>query len=193
MKETSVFDIIADLDTPVSAFMKLRDLQPRFLLESVEGGERLARYSFLGFGAASTVRLENNHLYLDDKIIDEPTSQIEYLQSLRKLLRAAPKLTPSIDDLPFSGGLVGVSGYDIIRLFEDLPALTVPQENLPRAIFVMPTSVLVFDHLTRRAALLHAGSEVARKQLKQEVIKAGLIKENEYDKIMSPLKMTKPK
>ena len=170
MTEPSIFDIIADLDTPVSAFMKLRDLQPRFLLESVEGGERLARYSFLGFGAASTVRLEHNDLYLDEKVIGQPKSQIEYLQSLRELLSVAPQLTPSIDDLPFSGGLVGVSGYDIIRLFEELPTLTKPQENLPRAIFVMPTSVLVFDHLTRRAALLHAGSETARKQLKQQVI-----------------------
>jgi anthranilate synthase component 1 len=45
-------DIAADLDTPVSAYLKLRNLKPRFLLESVEGGERLARYSFLGFGDA---------------------------------------------------------------------------------------------------------------------------------------------
>ena len=52
MSITAPFDIVADLDTPVSAFLKLHDLQPRFLLESVESGERLARYSFLGFGNA---------------------------------------------------------------------------------------------------------------------------------------------
>ena len=51
------FDIAADLDTPVSAFLKLEQLKPRFLLESVEGGERLARYSFLGFGDAVEVRM----------------------------------------------------------------------------------------------------------------------------------------
>ncbi|NBC22196.1 MAG: hypothetical protein GVY21_01835, partial [Gammaproteobacteria bacterium] len=50
------FDITADLDTPVSAWLKLADLGPRFLLESVEGGERLARYSFLGFGPGREVR-----------------------------------------------------------------------------------------------------------------------------------------
>ena len=50
------FDIAADLDTPVSAYLKLAKLRPRFLLESVEGGERLARYSFLGFGDALEVR-----------------------------------------------------------------------------------------------------------------------------------------
>ena len=52
------FDIAADLDTPVSAYLKLRDLQPRFLLESVEGGERLARYSFIGFGDALEVFMD---------------------------------------------------------------------------------------------------------------------------------------
>jgi anthranilate/para-aminobenzoate synthase component I len=54
----SVFDIAGDLDTPVSAFMKLAAFKPRFLLESVEGGERLARYSFVGFGDAFEVRLD---------------------------------------------------------------------------------------------------------------------------------------
>ena len=52
------FDIAADLDTPVSAYLKLGSLKPRFLLESVEGGERLARYSFLGFGNAVEVRMD---------------------------------------------------------------------------------------------------------------------------------------
>ncbi|HEX5764483.1 MAG TPA: hypothetical protein VFY27_02885, partial [Woeseiaceae bacterium] len=54
------FDIAADLDTPVSAYLKLKELKPRFLLESVEGGERLARYSFLGFGDGFEVRLDRN-------------------------------------------------------------------------------------------------------------------------------------
>ena len=59
------FDIAADLDTPVSAFLKLAPLKPRFLLESVEGGERLARYSFLGFGDALEVRMDAEGLSID--------------------------------------------------------------------------------------------------------------------------------
>jgi anthranilate synthase component I len=55
---TSLFDISADLDTPVSAYLKLKPFRPRFLLESVEGGERLARYSFIGFGDSLEYRLE---------------------------------------------------------------------------------------------------------------------------------------
>ena len=59
------FDIAADLDTPVSAYLKLGALKPRFLLESVEGGERLARYSFLGFGEALEVRMDSEALTID--------------------------------------------------------------------------------------------------------------------------------
>src|SRR6202050_245043 len=61
----SAFDITGDLDTPVSAFMKLGAFAPRFLLESVEGGERLARYSFIGFGAGLEVRLDATGLFID--------------------------------------------------------------------------------------------------------------------------------
>ena len=59
------FDIAADLDTPVSTYRKLRQLKPRFLLESVEGGTRLARYSFLGFGEALELRLDHTGLRYD--------------------------------------------------------------------------------------------------------------------------------
>ena len=59
------YDIAGDLDTPVSAFMKLGAFQPRFLLESVEGGERLGRYSFIGFGDSVEYRLDSDALYLN--------------------------------------------------------------------------------------------------------------------------------
>lgn len=171
MSISSPFDIIADLDTPVSAFLKLRKLKPCFLLESVEGGERLSRYSFLGFGDVLKVHFNDSGLYLNDAWISQPKNQEEYLETLRSFLKASPKLKPDMDEVPFSGGLVGVSGYDIVRLFEKLPLKTTPQKKLPKAMFVMPTSVLVFDHTSRRVALLHAGSERDRIDLKEEVIK----------------------
>ena len=59
------FDITGDLDTPVSAFMKLAAFRPRFLLESVEGGERLGRFSFIGFGDGLEVRLDESGLTID--------------------------------------------------------------------------------------------------------------------------------
>jgi anthranilate synthase component 1 len=164
------FDIAADLDTPVSAYLKLHDLQPRFLLESVEGGERLARYSFLGFGDALEFRMDDKSLYVNGESQPRPRGQREYLDALRSALAAAPRPGPDVAGLPFSGGLVGVSGYDVVRLFERLPHNTTPQSSVPDAAFVAPGSLLVFDHLTRRVALLHDGPEAERQQLRKDVI-----------------------
>ena len=165
------FDIAADLDTPVSAFLKLRELKPRFLLESVEGGERLARYSFLGFGDALEVRMDADGFRIGDELKPLPSTRQQYLDCLREAQAKAPRLRPEVDGLPFSGGLAGVSGYDVVRLFEELPALTEPQSALPVAQFVAPSSMLVFDHLTRRVALLHAGSDEERARLRREVVR----------------------
>jgi anthranilate synthase component 1 len=100
-----------------------------------------------------------------------PIDQQAYLDALRRALAAAPQPGPMVDGLPFAGGLVGVSGYDVVRLFERLPQNTVPQSNVPDAAFVAPASLLVFDHLTRRVALLHDGPEAERKTLRQDVIR----------------------
>ena len=164
------FDIAADLDTPVSAYLKLGSLKPRFLLESVEGGERLARYSFLGFGDAVEVRMDAKSLRIDGREVARPTNRQQYLEALRRAVKIAPRPQPE-DGLPFAGGLVGVSGYDVVRLFENLPVDTEKQVNVPDAAFVAPTSLLVFDHLTRRVALLHDGPEAERQQLRSRVIR----------------------
>jgi anthranilate synthase component 1 len=165
------FDIAADLDTPVSAYLKLRDLNPRFLLESVEGGERLARYSFLGFGDALEVRLDERGFSIGDKTHERPQYQANYLNLLRSALAAAPEPKPLVEGLPFSGGLVGVSGYDVVRLFERVPMTTTPQTGIPDAAFTAPSSALVFDHLTRRVALLHDGPAAEREALRGKVIR----------------------
>ncbi len=163
------FDIAADLDTPVSAYIKLKALRPRFLLESVEGGERLARYSFLGFGDALEVRMDSDGLSIAGERHARPATQEQYLAALRRALELSPRPRPD-DELPFAGGLVGVSGYDVVRLFEKLPVNTEKQTSVPDAAFVAPQSLLVFDHLTRRVALLHDGPEYERQKLRSEVI-----------------------
>ena len=165
------FDIAADLDTPVSAWLKLRALKPRYLLESVEGGERLARYSFLGFGDGLDLRLDAGGLTIGARRRPYPADQHAYLDALRDALAMAPSPKPEVEDLPFAGGLVGVSGYDVVRLFERLPSLTRPQQGIPQAAFCATPSVLVFDHLTRRVALLHDGPEAERESLRKEVIR----------------------
>jgi anthranilate synthase component 1 len=167
------FDIAADLDTPVSTYLKLKSLQPRFLLESVEKGAHLARYSFLGFGEALEFRLDENGMRYGDVSLPLPANQDELLNALRDALARTPKLLPEVEGLPFSGGLVGAASYDTVRYFERLESP--PADNAgpqpPQAAYVGTDSLLVFDHLTRRIALLHAGSEEARQELIAEVRK----------------------
>lgn len=165
------FDIAADLDTPVSAYLKLRSLKPRYLLESVEGGERLARYSFLGFGDSFDLRLDDDGLKIGGEQRSAPADRDDYLDALRLALDNAPAPKPDVEGFPFSGGLVGVSGYDVVRLFERLPMSTTPQPGIPKAAFCATSSTLVFDHLTRRVALLHDGPEAERESLRKEVMR----------------------
>ncbi|MEE3235944.1 MAG: anthranilate synthase component I family protein [Pseudomonadota bacterium] len=165
------FDIAADLDTPVSAYLKLAALNPRYLLESVERGEQLARYSFLGFGDALDLRLDAAGLTIGDETRPHPKDQHEYLDALRYAMKKAPAPMPEVEGLPFSGGLVGVSGYDVVRLFERLPHTTIPQADIPEVAFCATSSALVFDHLTRRVALLHDGPDAERVALRKEVIR----------------------
>ncbi|MEL7536798.1 MAG: anthranilate synthase component I family protein [Pseudomonadota bacterium] len=163
------FDIVADLDTPVSAYLKLADLEPRYLLESVEGGTRLARYSFLGFGAASEITITRSGVRLGDAELALPADAAGLKALLRRALDATPDLAPTMPGLPFNGGLVGYAAYDIVRYFERLPSAA-PAAHDVIAAYVGCESVLVFDHLTRRMALLHAGDRDAREQLKRAVI-----------------------
>ena len=164
------FDISGDLDTPVSAFMKLAAFEPKFLLESVEGGERLARYSFIGLGEALEVRLDKDGFKIGGQRLPVPTNSAELLNGLREGLRRAPHPQPEIAGVPLAGGLVGYSSYDVVRFFERLPART--QSAAPVLHYVAPRSLLVFDHLTRGIALVHAGSEEERRSLRKEVIRA---------------------
>ena len=166
------FDIAADLDTPVSAYLKLKPFRPRFLLESVEGGERLARYSFIGFGDCMELKLDQTGLSLNGKLTAAPSSQPELLDALRRALALAPQPSSRIPGVPLLGGLVGVAGYDLVRYFERLPHRAKVVDPVPDAHYLAPRSMLVFDHLTRGVALLHAGSEAERLSLRKEVIQA---------------------
>jgi anthranilate synthase component 1 len=166
------FDIAGDLDTPVSAFAKLAAFDPRFLLESVEGGERLARYSFIGFGRCLEVKLDANGLTVGTATLPRPRDKAGLLDALRKALAAAPKPLPEMSGVPLAGGLVGYASYDVVRYFERLPSRARAEAPVPDLHYVAPESLLVFDHLTRGIALLHAGTEAERQALRREVIKA---------------------
>jgi len=166
------FDIAADLDTPVSAFLKLGPFRPRFLLESVEGGERLARYSFIGFGECLEVRLDRRALTVDGIARPVPPTREALLAELREALARAPRPLPEVPGLPLAGGLVGFSAYDLVRFFERLPERARPDLPVPDACYLAPRSFLVFDHVTRSMALLHAGPESERQLLRADIVRA---------------------
>ena len=166
------FDIAADLDTPVSAYLKLRPFRPRFLLESVEQGARLGRYSFIGFGDSFEVCLDRSGFAIDGEVRPRPTSCGELLGGLREALARAPRPRPQAGGIPLAGGLVGFSAYDLARSFESLP--TPPRNGIevPEACYIAPRSLLVFDHLSRGVTLLHDGDDVEREALRREIVAA---------------------
>jgi anthranilate synthase component 1 len=172
------FDIAADMDTPVSAYRKLRAFGPTFLLESVEGGQRLARYSFIGLGKAGSIRLDSRGLAVNGvyRAVEPGVKGREAVfEALRSCIAAAPALLPEAG-LPLAGGLVGMIGYDFVRRIEKLgekpAAFGVGGDDEPEIAMVAPRSMLVFDHLSRRVALLHGGAEWERQSLRREIIAA---------------------
>jgi anthranilate synthase component 1 len=129
-------EIVADLDTPVSAFLKLRSGGYSFLLESVEGGERLARYSFIG---------TEPYRVLQFNMADHGDLLSTIATELRK-----NSLAP-VEGLPkFTGGAVGYLGYEAITRFEELPSPEHDNLNIPIAIFMLSDTLLIFDHVTHK-------------------------------------------
>jgi anthranilate synthase component 1 len=172
MHRSLTYDIAADLDTPVSAYIKLRPLRPRFLLESVEQGLRVARYSFIGLGDCQEIRLDARGLSIDGRLQCVLNGKSELLAALREALARAPRLQPHDGELPLPGGLVGFSSYALSRYFEPTSLPVQAELATPEALYVAPRSLLVFDHLTRGITLLHAGSEAQRQSLKREIAQA---------------------
>ncbi|HEX6145742.1 MAG TPA: anthranilate synthase component I family protein [Acidimicrobiia bacterium] len=163
----NIFDIPADLDTPTSVYLKLGSLRPRFLLESVEQGDQIGRYSFIGFGDGLDVRSDGWSIQAGTSRIETDGSMAGLMEGLRKVLAAAPAPGPVSSAVPFHGGLVGAIGFDVAHR---LAGRTPPPGASPELVLYGPPSVIVFDHLSRRAALLHDGSETERLQLRREVI-----------------------
>ena len=167
------FDIAADLDTPVSAYLKLAPFRPRFLLESVEGGERLARYSFIGFGDCLEVRLDA--VGTPRRRAPLAAAGFQGRVAGRTERRAALERRSRSPRFPVCRSPEGwwdtrpttESGTSSIsRGAASIATVT------PHAHYVAPCSLLVFDHLTRSAALLHDGSEAERQSLRREVMRA---------------------
>jgi anthranilate synthase component 1 len=148
---------LADLETPVSAFAKLRPLGGAFLLESVEGGERMGRYSFIGVLPRATLVFRDGVASILD---DAGVRAAEYSDPLALLRTELGRYRrTSVTDLPrFSGGAVGYVGYEAARRFERLPAAARDVVGLPEAAFSIYDTVVCFDHV--RHSLLVLAHEV---------------------------------
>ena len=165
------FDITGDLDTPVSAFMKLAAFGPRFLLESVEGGERLGRYSFIGFGDGLEVRLDESGLVVGSERRRCRRAALSCWRAARRAgagaAAAARHRRRAARRRP--GRLRGLRRGALLRA---AAGARCAGAGVPALHYVAPRSVLVFDHLTRGIALLHAGAEAERRSLRAEVVRA---------------------
>ncbi|MFC2008520.1 anthranilate synthase component I [Chloroflexota bacterium] len=133
-------EVVADLETPVSAFLKVNRGGPSFLLESVEGGQRLARYSFIGAGPYPTIRP-----YSEGD--SDPLHHIERAMSRYRVAQ--------LPGLPrFCGGFVGYLGYEVTGHFETLPSPDVDVLGLPESLFMFVDTMLIFDHVTHTIKVL---------------------------------------
>ena len=145
-------DVLADMETPVSAYLKIARGKYSFLLESVEGGERQARYSFLGTDPFLMMKSKGREVqtverWRADKV--QLADGEDPLHVLKKLLGRYKYVDDP--DLPrFCGGAVGYIGYDTVRFFEDLPVKTTDDLDVPDMLFLLTDILLVFDHLKHR-------------------------------------------
>jgi anthranilate synthase component 1 len=140
---------IADTETPVSAYLKLRGSGPSFLLESAEGGQRVGRWSFLGVQQRSVIRLDDGTLTVDGepRRFDDPYAAVT--EELGRY-RAAP-----LADLPpFAGGAVGLFGYDLVRCAEPTVGERRSEIGMPGLALMVSDVLLAFDHLRRELTIL---------------------------------------
>jgi anthranilate synthase component I len=146
-------ELLADLETPVSAYLKLARGSGSFLLESVEGGEHLGRYSFIGIEPTGTVTFREGEAELSGELGNGAVPFTDPLSVVDSLLRREEGV--HVAGLPpFCGGAVGFLSYDVVRYFERIPAAAGPGLDLPLGILGWHRTVLAFDHLRRTVKII---------------------------------------
>jgi anthranilate synthase component I len=146
-------EVLADLETPLSAFTKLVGDNDGFLLESVEHAQRWGRWSFLGWDPITTLVVRGNVV----ESIGEPLAGVPLdrgaLAAVESML--AKYAAPRIDRLPpFHGGVVGMLGYDTVREIERLPEVPTDDLQMPDAVLSLSASVAAFDHFGQRLCII---------------------------------------
>jgi len=154
--QTIVRELSADLETPISIYMKLRGQGPSFLLESVEGGERIARYSFIGVRPRAQYILRGNEVQIIESgsartvPLPEDLDPTYFLQEEMSRFHTVPQ-----PGLPrFIGGLVGYLGYEAVRHFEPTLKPQMQTAGAPDGMYLLADTVVAFDHARRSLSLI---------------------------------------
>ena len=160
-------EILADMETPLSVFKKLGNKPFSYLFESVEGGEKWARYSLIGLPSSTVIKVYKNkiQIYEDGQIVEEVTSRdpLKFIEEYQENINV--KLN---DELPaFTGGLVGYLGYDCIRYIEPkLSSSNLPDPlGTPDALFMLSEEVAVFDNLNNKLHLIVLSKSESEKDI----------------------------
>ena len=148
-------EIVADLDTPLTVFAKVAgDESHAFLFESLEGGEKWGRYSFIGLDPLLTFESQGKNIVIHkdgrlEECVGDPLTELKELLASFKACRDSDFLPP------FFGGAVGYLGYDMVRFMEKLPETNPPLKNFPDSSFMIPRLVLVFDNLKQNLTVIN--------------------------------------
>lgn len=154
-------EVLADLETPVSAFLKLRAhfgaCTPAFLLESVEGGESVARFSFLGVGGRAFLTANRHEMRLEENgaeklwTLGKGQDPLHAIEDLMKRFRFVKE-----PNLPrFCGGAVGYLGWDLVRFFEKLPDAPPDDRGIPDVQILLTDTILIFDSVRHSVKILN--------------------------------------
>lgn len=151
-----VRELSADLETPISVYMKLRGQGPSFLLESVEGGERIARYSFIGIKPKAQYILHGNEVQIIESestrvvCLENGVDPTHFLQEEMSRFNSEPQ-----PGLPrFIGGLVGYLGFESVRYFESRLLSQMDTASVPDGMYLLADTVVAFDHVRRSISLI---------------------------------------
>lgn len=187
-------EILADLETPVSAYLKIsRKSDYSFLLESVEEQERIGRFSFLASEPAMLFKSKDDRITIIDRLkntvrtfktITNPLDEIKKIMNFYKFV--------DLPGLPrFCGGLVGYIGYDCVRFFEKLPLQTKDDLKLPDCLLGLGRDIFIFDHVARKIKIISCSfipGNTTRGALKKAYRNSIRRIENMHNKLKFPLK-----
>jgi len=150
-------EISADLDTPVSSFLKLKKDDYAFLLESVEGQEKIARYSFLGSRPSLVFKSKGKVVEMIGQNNEKASRRfITAIDPVGEMARIMKGFVPAqVKGLPrFYGGFVGYMGYDMVRFFEKIPDKNPADFDYPDSLFILTDTILAFDHINHTIKII---------------------------------------